>query len=162
MLADKRSPVVGELNLIKATRDKILELVSMASETVSETLCNDKKMLLDEMTSIYIIDDRAENKETGIVCISDYPRLENSKELRLHFKNKKPEDFYIKDILSRIVGLLSDDINVDNIFIKIEKNDTKMEKIVESLGFLKDGLFISNQNGDREFSYFTVFKYKLI
>ncbi|MFB0917733.1 MAG: hypothetical protein QMB63_01515 [Clostridiaceae bacterium] len=162
MLADKHSPVVGELILKRASKDKIMELVSMAAGTVSETLCNNKKMLLDEKTSIYVIDDREEEKETGFVCISDYPRLENSKELRLHFKNKKPEDFHIKDILSRIVGLLSEDKTVDNIFIKIEKNDSRMEKIVESLGFLKDGLFISNQNGDREFSYFSVFKYKLI
>lgn len=60
------------------------------------------------------------------------------------------------------ISELSQDPNVEYICTKAETKNQELVNDLESLGFMKDGLYISNQFKNGEFIYYTVYKYKLI
>lgn len=95
----------------------------------------------------------------GIGLIKQDSKRETGRQIILDFFTE-PDETALSDAINKLIGIISQDKTVEYISVKADENDLKLQEILVSMGFLKDGLFISNHQSG-EFIYYTVYSYKL-
>lgn len=101
------------------------------------------------------------DKFLGYVIKSPYDRIANCQEISVNIKEQGDSQLF-SEVMRYFISELSQDPNVEYICTKAETKNQELVNDLESLGFMKDGLYISNQFKNGEFIYYTVYKYKLI
>lgn len=152
---------ISRVRLVKAEEADKSRLITMLSGNLNkERREYSESELLNGANEIYLIyfDETAENPEH--IIVTDYSKKVDSKEILLYGKAlyESPEAF--REALSGIIEILSAK-PISNIFLKVQESLDQLEKAVESVGFVKEGLFISNQFLQGEFSFYTVYRYEL-
>lgn len=159
---DNLDPTVfSPVRLVKAEEtDKSRLLTMLSGELSKDRLEHSEAELLIGANDIYLVylDETAEIP--GHIIVTDYSKHKGSKEIMLYGSAlyERPEAF--QEALTGIIQILADQ-NIDHIFLKVQESLDKVEKAVESVGFQKEGLFISNQFLKGEFSFYTVYRYEL-
>lgn len=129
---------------------------------------NDKqlKIILQELQGnlreFFVIESTKTGKIIGYTLSKKYEKRDNCVEICIMFLNDEIKERMSEEILSFQINHLMMDKSVHYICLKVLNKDKELSSTAEKIGFLKDGIFISNQFIQDEFSYCTIYKYKLI
>lgn len=159
---DNLDPTVfSPVRLVKAEEADKTRLLTMLSDGMSkERLEHSEAELLNGANDIYLVYLDGTADFPGHIIVTDYTKRKGAKEIVLYGPAlyEQPEAF--QEALSAIIEILADQ-SIDHIFLKVQESLDKVEKAVEQVGFHKEGLFISNQFLQGEFSFYSVYRYEL-
>lgn len=149
------------VQLIKAKESDILRLLSTFPAASGDgALELNRSALQNENNEVYLIhQDGAE--PLGYIIAADYPRLNQAKEISLHPKEARLDLETLKSLLRLTISILSQDQETEYIILKVRDSLDSLTEAAEAMGFLKEGLFISNQFLQGEFTFYSVYQYKL-
>lgn len=135
----------------------ITELVKNKNDENTEMM---KDISFKDSVKVYKVTSGDEDDAIGVIRVRDYPSKKNSTELVLNmFKDMNVDA--LKELINLIVTKIVVDPKVEFIIMRVEENKKNIISAIESIGFIRDGLFISNQIKS-EFLYYYVYTYKLI
>ena len=163
MVSENNSTAMDIVMLVNGDGNNCYSLELLNNNDIIERKIESFKELNLERknTDVYILKSKAEGEILGYITVSPYEKIDNTKEISLRLSEPFHESGLIEEVIKSFINGISEDKNVENICIKAENNDSKLIEILQNIGFLKEGLFISNQLKKGEFSYHTIFRYKL-
>ena len=141
--------------------DKAILITHLSQEMDETRAALTKAHILDSNNKIFLIVQNHKTAPVGYIITADYTRLSQSKEIVFYSPDSMEDiDLYI-GILEQIIAVLSEDNMTNYIILKIRDSQKKLACAAETIGFMKDGIFISNQFLEGEFTYYSVYRYKL-
>ena len=141
--------------------DKAILITHLSQEPDQTKAVLTKAHILNSDNETYLIVQDHKTGPLGYVITADYTRLDQSKEIVFYSPGSiETIDLYI-EILQQIIGVLSEDNLTNYIILKIRDSQKNLACAAESVGFMKDGIFISNQFLVGEFTFYSVYQYKL-
>lgn len=162
MIELKSSPVLP-ISVIPATDNDKLRLLTQLSAELDETKLALTRVHLDEPgTAIFLVVQAETDTPLGFILTADYPRMSQSKEIILYAPRSYDDVALYQAVLEEVINLLGEDPGTHYIILKIRDSLTALTNAALALGFMKDGLFISNQFLEGEFTYYSVYQYKLV
>lgn len=153
--------VFSPVRLVKAEQTDRNRLLTMLTDELSDNrLEYSEAFLLNGDNEIYLAHSEKTQK-TGHIIVTDYPKVKDSKEIMLYCFDISEEQDTLRGALSAIIKILSDENKASFLYLKVPESKKQIAEIVETVGFIKEGLFISNQFLQGEFSFYSVFRYEL-
>lgn len=161
-MANITSSIARSVTVVRAEETDKARLRTQLSK-LDETSRNKMEAhLSDPVTEIYCVYQNDDSDPWGCVVTSEYNKMPHAMEISLLYPETIEDAVLFKEILEQIVNFLSDNHNVNYIILKIRESLKTMASAAESLGFMKDGIFISNQFLAGEFTFYSVYQYKLV
>lgn len=161
MLKARETSYVGPVLVQLAEDGEKVNLAKKAEQVSPPFLKRAQEELREDEVRIYQIITETCDSCVGYLAVVPYTQEENSLEIVPRFFEETIACSTFQEVLSQTINLVSEDTKLAYIILKIEESDEDMAKAAEALGFMKEGLFISNQQ-QGEFLFFSLYKYKLI
>lgn len=120
-----------------------------------------KAELMDPKGDLFLVRQNTSALPEGYVIARNYDRLEHSREIVPRLCRYMQEALIYKEILREVINVVSQDKQTESIVLRIEESLEPLVRCAESIGFMKEGIYISNQFLQGEFSFYSVYRYKL-
>lgn len=151
------------VNVIRADElDKAKLLAHLSVELDEYKLLNARNQILGSENEVYLVYQMDRSDPITFAVTTDYTKITHSKEIIIYYPERIEDLEHFKTVLQRIVSILSEDQDNNYIILKIRDSLENLTVVAESIGFMKDGIFISNQFLEGEFTFYSVYIYKLI
>ena len=164
MLEEKKQVALNSILIVDGDNSNKSSLELLIDSELSDKKITDIKDLITVGKDVkyYLLQSIDNQYFSGYVIISPYNKVENSKEIYIKLVESLRNENVIKEVIRYFINLIAEDVTVENICIKVENSNKLLTSVLEEIGFMKEGLFISNQFKQGEFTYHTVYKYKLV
>lgn len=143
-------------------KDKFKLLSHLSEEMDQEKLDVAKNHIMGPDNEIYLVYQTDQTDPLSFIVATEYTRMANSKEIILYYPELIEDMDHYKLIMQQMISILSENNENDYIILKIRDSLEDLTTVAESIGFMKDGIFISNQFLEGEFTFYSVYFYKLI
>jgi len=87
--------------------------------------------------------------------------MDQAQEIITWLKEPLDDADQYKEILRKTIKIIERNYDSYQVVLKVEETRKSLIESVEALGFTKEGLFISNRFLKGEFSFYSVYTYKL-
>lgn len=149
------------VRLVAAGEEQRTSLINEMAQGMGPMELERIRQSMDTNARTYLIEDSDTATAEGCVLLQDYDRLERAVEMVPWLDRLYGGTDQYREVFRETVNTVSLDDAVDFIVLKVEDNKPEQIQAAESLGFLKEGIYISNQYLKGEFSFYSVYMYKL-
>lgn len=151
------------VTVVRAETPAKLRLLTYLSDEMDETtLALTKSEIMEPENEMFLIFQSDQTDPLAYCITTDYVRMNKSKEI-IFYSPEAIEDIDLySEILQQLISFLSESNGTDYIILKIRDSLKTLACAAERIGFMKDGIFISNQFLEGEFTFYSVYRYKLI
>ena len=151
--------IIKLVPILKENRANLIE--ELTPIVNSNSLENLQSHLLTLEDDFFLIQDPFTANIQGCVLIKKYDRLDQAQEIVTWLKEPLDEADHYKELLKKIIKIIETNYDSQQVVLKIEETRKSLIESVEALGFTKEGLFISNRFLKGEFSFYSVYTYKV-
>lgn len=150
------------IKLVPVLKENRANLIEELSPVVnSNCLENIQSHLLTQEDDFFLIKEPFTANIQGCVLIKKYDRMDQAQEIVTWLKESLDDADQYKEILKKTIQIIETNYDSYQAVLKIEESRKSLIESVEALGFTKEGLFISNRFLKGEFSFYSVYTYKL-
>lgn len=162
-MTNNESSVLLPVRVVRVQEnDKSLLLTHLSKELYEIKLDQAASELTAPGNEMYTVFSSNQTEPLGFIVVSDYARMNKTKEIMLHCREEVENVELCRNILQQLIGMISENKETEYIILKIRDTLKNLVQAAESIGFMKDGIFISNQFLKGEFTFYSVYQYKLI
>ena len=150
------------IKLVPVLKENRANLIEELTPIVnSDCLEHLQSHLLTLEDDFFLIQDPFTANIQGCVLIKKYDRMDQAQEIVTWLKEPLDDADQYKEILRKTIKIIESNYESNQAVLKIEETRKSLIESVEALGFTKEGLFISNRFLKGEFSFYSVYTYKL-
>ena len=150
------------INLVPVLKESRANLIEELTPIVnSNSLENIQSHLLTLEDDFFLIQDPFTADIQGCVLIKKYDRMDQAQEIITWLKEPLDDADQYKEILRKTIKIIERNYDSYQVVLKVEETRKSLIESIEALGFTKEGLFISNRFLKGEFSFYSVYTYKL-